>query len=82
LKRKIYVGNLPTTFEELDLEKLFKNHGIVVSAKIFHHPGPDWLGKYGYVEMSSKSEANIAIKELNNQNVTGRRITVAHIVQR
>jgi RNA recognition motif-containing protein len=82
LNRKIYVGNLPKTFEEVDLEKLFKNHGIVVSARIFHHPSTDWLGKYGYVEMSSKSEANNAIKELNNQNITGRRIIVAHIVPR
>jgi RNA recognition motif-containing protein len=82
LNRKIYVGNLPTTFEELDLENLFKNHGNVLSANIFNQPAQDWFGKYGFVEMSSESEAKEAIMKLNSHLIFGRRITVSHIVLR
>lgn len=82
MKRKIYVGNLPAAFEEYELEYLFRNYGNVVYVKLFSHPGHTWLGKYGFVEMSSESEASNAIMKLNNYNVVGRRITVAHVMPR
>jgi RNA recognition motif-containing protein len=69
-------------FEGVDLEYLFKNYGDIISAKVFDHAGPEWAGKFGYVEMGSASEANKAILELNNHSIIGRRITVSYIVQR
>ena len=80
MNRTLYVGNLPTNFEQLDLEALFRNYGNIVSVKVFNYSGPEWLGKYGFVEMSTEKEAAHAIYDLSNYSITGKRITVAHIV--
>jgi RNA recognition motif-containing protein len=82
MDRKIYVGNLPITFEEFDLEKLFKTHGKVISVGIFSYPALAWSGKYGYVEMSSTDEASNAVSLLNNYSVDGKRITVSYLASR
>ena len=82
MERKIYVGNLPTTFENADLELLFRNFGNIVSAKVYNYSGSQFFGKYGFVEMTSESEAINAAVRLNNFYLTGRRIVVANLVPR
>jgi RNA recognition motif-containing protein len=82
MNRKIYVGNLPLSFESDDLEFLFRNYGNIISTKVFSYAGSEYLGKYGFVEMASEQEAKNVIVQLNNFNLTGRRITVAQIVPR
>jgi RNA recognition motif-containing protein len=82
VNKKIYVGNLPSGYESTELENIFRGFGNVISAKVFDHSGPDWHGKYGFVEMSSEAEAKIAIMSLSNFSLLGRRITVAHILPR
>ena len=82
MNRKIYVGNLPISYEEFDLEYLFKNFGGVMSAKVFSYNGYAHLGKYGFVEMASEVEAYNAVIALNNYNINERKITVAHLLPR
>ena len=82
MKRKIYVGNLPLSFESGDLEFLFRNFGNIVSSKVYNYNGSEMWGKYGFVEMSTEDEAVNAIIHLNNFSITGRRISVSEITPR
>lgn len=72
----IYVGNLPFNLGEEDLKEIFEEYGEVTSAKIISDKFSGRSKGFGFVEMDSDDEANNAIKELNNAEVSGRNIKV------
>lgn len=72
----IYVGNLPFNLGEEDLKEIFEEYGEVTSAKIISDKFSGRSKGFGFVEMESDDEANNAIKELNNAEVSGRNIKV------
>lgn len=72
----IYVGNLPFNLGEEDLKEIFEEYGEVTSAKIISDKFSGRSKGFGFVEMDSADEANNAIKELNNAEVSGRNIKV------
>ena len=67
--RKLFVGNLShcvTAAEETEqLRQLFSNFGDVEGVNIIKGK------RYGFVEMSSRSEAEVARKELNDYEFNG-----------
>jgi RNA recognition motif-containing protein len=67
---KLFVGNLSYTVSEEQLKQLFATHGTVVDVRIIGDKG------FGFVEMSSQSEAENAKNELDGQNFEGRNLRV------
>ena len=74
--KKIYVGNLSYDTYEADLGRLFEAYGTVVSARIITDRDSGRSKGFGFVEMSSDSEAQAAITGMNGREVGGRNLKV------
>jgi len=74
---KLYVGNLPWTFNNNQLSETFKKHGNVISAKVVTDKETGKSKGFGFVEMENDSDANDAIKSLNGSEINGRKLVVA-----
>jgi RNA recognition motif-containing protein len=73
---KIYVGGLPYSATEQELSDLFAQHGSVQSARVITDKFTGQSRGFGFVEMSSDSEAQTAISALNGTQMGGRTLTV------
>ena len=73
---KLYVGGLPYSATEQQLSDLFGAHGTVASARIIADKFTGQSRGFGFVEMSSDSEAKAAITALNGSDMGGRSLTV------
>ena len=69
-ENKLFVGNLTYSVTTEELTDLFSNHGTVVEAKVIEGKG------FGFVEMSSKEEADAAKEALNGSDFSGRSLNV------
>jgi len=73
---KIYVGGLPYSATEQQLNELFAVHGTVESARVITDKFTGRSRGFGFVEMSSNAEAQSAIQALNGTYLDGRSLTV------
>ena len=73
---KLYVGNLPYTFRDEDLQQAFAAHGTVTSAKVMMERDTGRSKGFGFVEMASDAEAQAAIGGMNGQQYGGRGLVV------
>ena len=73
---KLYVGGLPYSVTEGRLQELFSAHGTVESANVISDKFTGQSRGFGFVEMSSSSEAQNAIQSLNGTQFEGRSLTV------
>ena len=73
---KLYVGNLPYSYRDSDMEQAFSQYGTVSSAKVMMERDTGRSKGFGFVEMSSDAEAKAAIEGLNGQQVGGRGLVV------
>ena len=73
---KLFVGSLPWSVNDEELKEKFEKHGNVVSAKVITDRDTRRSRGFGFVEMESSSDANNAIKALNNSEIDGRNIVV------
>jgi cold-inducible RNA-binding protein len=73
---KLYVGNLPYSFRDSDMEQAFSQYGQVTSAKVMMERDTGRSKGFGFVEMSSEAEAQAAIQGMNGQQVGGRGLVV------
>ncbi len=74
--RKLYVGNLPDSVTEQTLQDTFSQCGTVDWVNVITDRDTGQSKGFGFVEMSSDSEAQKAIQELNGSSLDGREITV------
>jgi RNA recognition motif-containing protein len=72
----IYVGNLSHGVTDGELNAVFSEFGEVSSAKVIKDKHSGRSRGYGFVEMSNDSEANEAIKALDDSPLQGRNIKV------
>jgi RNA recognition motif-containing protein len=72
----IYVGNLPREATEEDLRQAFGAFGQVTSVKIITDKFSGDSRGFGFVEMSSSSEAQSAISGLDGKDLKGRALRV------
>jgi RNA recognition motif-containing protein len=72
----IYVGNLPYNVTEDDLREAFSEFGEVTSAMLISDKFSGQSKGFGFVEMGNNSEADAAIKALNESSFKGRNIKV------
>jgi len=73
---KLYVGNLPYTVRDEDLQQAFGEFGTITSAKVMMERDTGRSKGFGFVEMGSDAEAQAAINGMNGQSLGGRSITV------
>ena len=74
--RKLYVGNLPYSVDQDALQNAFSQCGTVDSVNVIMDRDTGQSKGFAFVEMSSDSEAQKAIQELNGTNIGGREIKV------
>jgi len=67
---KLYIGNLAYSVTNQELQELFSNYGEVKQINIVEGRG------FGFIEMSSPSEAEKAKEALNGTNYKGRTLKV------
>jgi hypothetical protein len=73
---KLYVGNLPYSVRDGDLEQSFGQFGTVTSAKVMMERDTGRSQGFGFVEMGSDAEAQAAISGMNGQPLGGRSLVV------
>ena len=73
---KLYVGNLPYSVRDNDLEQAFSAFGAVTSAKVMMERDTGRSKGFGFVEMGSDAEAQAAIQGVHGQNFGGRDLVV------
>src|SRR5687767_11579883 len=74
--RKLYVGNLPYSAAEQDLQELFERVGPVESVTVMRDMATGRARGFGFVEMATDEGAQKAITELHESQLGGRTLTV------
>ncbi|MBN9122145.1 MAG: RNA-binding protein [Planctomycetes bacterium] len=72
--KNLYVGNLPFTTTQADLEQLFGQYGTVTKAQVISDRETGRSRGFGFVEMSSGADE--AVAAMNGAEYQGRRLTV------
>ena len=76
MEAKLYVGNLPFSTDDGDLQTLFAQAGTVTSAQVIKDRASGRSKGFGFVEMSSGDEAQSAINMFHGKDFNGRAMTV------
>lgn len=76
MEAKLYVGNLPYTTTDADLQSLFSQAGTVTSAAVVKDRESGRSKGFGFVEMSSNDEAQQAISLFDGKDFQGRTLKV------
>jgi len=75
--KKLYVGNLPFSVGDSELQSKFSEFGAVDSAKVITDRDTGRSKGFGFVEMADDGEADTAISKLNGTQFEGRAINVS-----
>ena len=73
----IYVSNLGFSVRDDELKRLFKDFGIVSSAKVIIDKFSNQSRGFGFVEIQDEVAAEKAVRELNGIMMEGRSIKVS-----
>ena len=76
MARKLYVGNLPFSAGEAELQELFATAGAVDSVKVMRDMATGRARGFAFVEMATDEDAQKAIDKLHNAEFGGRNLTV------
>lgn len=76
MSTKLFVGSLPWSMNDDQLQSAFEIHGKVVSAKIIKDKETGRSRGFGFVEMENLADAQSAITALNESELKGRNIVV------
>jgi len=76
MDNKLYVGNLPYSVRDDDLQQQFARFGQVSSAKVMMDRDTGRSKGFGFVEMGSGDEAQAAIRGMSGQSMDGRAVVV------
>jgi cold-inducible RNA-binding protein len=74
--RRLYVGNLPYTTGEAELQEIFSKAGTVESVRVMRDAATGRARGFAFVEMATDEEAQKAATELNQFQMGGRSLTV------
>jgi len=76
MSMKLYVGNLAFATSSQELQDLFAQAGTVESASVVEDRDTGRSRGFGFVEMSTKEEAEAAIAQFNGKELGGRALKV------
>jgi RNA recognition motif-containing protein len=74
--RRLYVGNLPFTAGEAELQELFSSAGAVETVKVMRDMATGRARGFAFVEMATDEEAQKAVTEFNEYELGGRALAV------
>lgn len=74
--RRLYVGNLPYSAGETELQELFSRAGNVESVRVMRDAATGRARGFAFVEMATDEEAQRAASEFNQFQMGGRALTV------
>ena len=74
--RRLYVGNLPYSTGETELQELFGKAGSVESVRVMRDAATGRARGFAFVEMATDEEAQKAASEFNQFQMGGRALTV------
>jgi RNA recognition motif-containing protein len=74
--RRLYVGNLPYTTGEAELQELFSQAGNVESVRVMRDAATGRARGFAFVEMATDEEAQKAATDFNQYQMGGRSLTV------
>lgn len=74
--RRLYVGNLPYTTGEQELQELFSQAGDVESVRVMRDAATGRARGFAFVEMATDEQAQKAATDLNGFQMGGRALTV------
>jgi RNA recognition motif-containing protein len=72
----LYVGNLPYRISEDQLKAAFEEYGQVSSCTIIKDKVTGQSKGFGFLEMPERTEAEVAVNQLNGRDLMGRKINV------
>ncbi|MFL5806149.1 MAG: RNA recognition motif domain-containing protein [Roseiflexaceae bacterium] len=73
---KLFVGNLPWSINDVELEKLFQEHGEIASARVITDRDSGRSRGFGFVEIEAQ-DIQAVITALNGREIDGRSIRVS-----
>lgn len=76
MSKRLFVGGLPYSVNDTQLQDFFAKLGPVVSSKVIVDKYSGRSKGFGFVEMENDADADKAIETLNNTDLEGRKITV------
>jgi RNA recognition motif-containing protein len=82
MSNRLYVGNLPYTITQNDLQQIFSEYGTVVSTQIISDRETGRSRGFGFVEMDSAEAFRSALQGANGRDVGGRQISVTEARER
>jgi cold-inducible RNA-binding protein len=74
--RKLYVGNLPYSIGEGELQELFSKAGNVETVRVMRDMATGRARGFAFVEMATDEEAQKAVTEFNEYELGGRALAV------
>jgi RNA recognition motif-containing protein len=76
MSQKLYVGNLPYTTSETELQDLFAQAGVVESVRVMRDMATGRARGFAFVEMGGSEDAQKAIAQFNDFELGGRNLAV------
>ncbi len=77
MEKRLFVGNLPYSVSDDDLENAFAAHGTVVGAVVIRDRESGRSRGFGFVEMESEEMAEAAVGAMDGFEIDGRRLRVS-----
>ena len=74
--RRLYVGNLPYTTGEAELQDLFEQAGAIESVRVMRDQATGRARGFAFVEMQTEEDAQKAITQFNGTDMGGRQLVV------
>ena len=75
MQAKLFVGNLPWSVGDAELEDLFRDHGTIQSARVITDRDTGRSRGFGFVEIDATDVAAV-IQATNGREIDGRQIRV------
>lgn len=76
MTKRLFVGGIPRSITDAQLQEMFSKFGTVVSASVIIDRATGQSKGFGFVEMETEEQANEAIAKLNETELEGRKIAV------
>lgn len=76
MNQRLYVGNLPFSATQAQMQDLFSQAGTVVTADVMIDKMSGRSRGFGFVEMSNDEETQKAIEMFNGYDMDGRKLIV------
>lgn len=82
MAKKLFIGNLPYTMTDDQLNQIFSAYGKVVAANVVVDKFNNRSKGFGFVEFETEEEAQAAMKALDGSDQNGRNIAVKEALPR